>query len=762
MGVACPQITLPLPDAGDDGRPKALQIETAAIHVKNSPLIELMNSSHFSDALQALKEGWVFTSQDDPQFPHYQNDLRALPTRLQELLQQRIRTGRKRGEVSSDESSGSSATGLAPEANKSEMEAIEGWHVNTACVHVAFVDSYTHKATLRTRTFVDDFPLHLWLFLPPSSLDSSLPSSPSISPHSDKHKDPNFSIIAHIPSDICVELERLQLLFLMRLKDSFAVFKSSLMKFLDPNTFAPHLKETLEAHRVASDDAEEVTPPMTISGCIALSRVEASILLPTLSATSTPSSNVAASKPGSNMGILLTDLQTLPTEADLQALPTEPRTATEADAVRQDSDRHITRSVPMVTSDNHQPSQANISPIDGNTTLPPEASPTSSRTSLPGSSEPSIAEPPNPTLASEASITCSPSPSMSSLPSILESEEDGTFKLSHTKPPYASTSQLLVHTPGSNQPLPPRSLSAAELLLLQQKPAQKLGEVPQELLNEDDFVIVKHPAMSPHSEPPSCPPVSLDKPASLDKPVSPQPSSPAVLAVETQSSGRTSPVLPPSSSVSPTYSINSVTLSTQSTSSRRQKSPTPLRTLPRFVLHAQVQHIFVIPNIKAGEISARVSVDSIRLRELSTREYQGMKEMMKKRSAHVPPPPAGNSPSIKARLEVGDQVGRFYPSDCSQDIILMAKVEDLDVSLLLPNIAIMKDFFDDEFEIPLPLPMHLKVATTRAVLVEDLSHGTDHEQSMSVNVEQLEVHRGRELKQGVDVFLEESASEILR
>ena len=738
------QVTLPLPDAADDGRPKALQIETGAIQVKNSPLNELMNSSHFSNALEALKEGWVFASQDNPQFPHYQDDLRALPTRLQELLQQRIRTGRKRGEVSSDESSGSSTTGLAPEANRSEMVAFEGWHINTTCVHVAFVDSYTHKATLRTRTFVDDFPLHLWLFLPPSPLDSSLPSSPSISPHSGS-KDPDFSIIAHIPSDISVELERLQLLFLMRLKDSFSVFKSSLMKFLDPDTFAPHLKETLEAHRMASKDTEEATPPMTISGCIALSRVEVSILLPTLSTTSTPSSNIGTSKPGSNT--LLTDLQ---------ILSTDPRISTEPDVMKQDGvqdgAQHTSRqdTMPsMVTPDNRQSSQDTTSPMNGITTLPPKASPTPSRTSktsLPSSTEPSIAEPPNSTLGSETSITCSPSPSMSSLPSILESEEDGAIKLSHSKPPYASTSQLLTGPAGSQQPLPPRSLSAAELLPLQHKPFRTLSDTPMEHSSEDEFVMVKCPVVSPHSAPTSRPP------ASPDKPVSPPPSSPMLLA------RCTSPLGPPSTPLSPSCSVNSVTLSNRSTSSRRYKSPAPLRTLPRFVLHAQVQHIFLLPNIKAGEISARVSVDTIRLRELSTREYQGMKEMRSRRS--VPPSPAGSTPSIKARLEVGNQVGRFYPSDCSQDIILIAKVEGLDVSLLLPDIAIMKDFFDDELEVVLPLPMHLKVATTRAVLVEDLSHGVDHELSMSVGVEQLEVHRGRELKQGVDVFLEESALEI--
>lgn len=751
-------MTLPLPDAVDDGRPKALQIETAAIEAKNSPLNELMNRRHFSAALQALKEGWAFTSQDNPQFPHYQEDLRALPVRLQELLQQRIRTGRMRGESSSEEFSGSA--GLAPEANHSELVAIEGWHVSTACVHVAFVDSY---ATLHTRTFVDDFPLHLWLFLPPSSLDSSLPPSPSISSNSDELKDPKFSLIIHVPSDIRVELERLQLLFLMRLKDSFTDFKSSLMKFLDPDTFAPHLKETLEAHRLATNDMEEDTPPVTISGCIVLSRVEASILLPTMCSTN-PSSN---SNPSSS---LPTDpSSSLPT--DLRTMPTDLCTTTEVGGMTKDGVTHTTDPV-MVTPDYFRASQDTMSLKRGVITPPPKASPTPSRTSLSEANMVSVAEPPDPLLLREAGTIISPSPSgsQSSLPNILESEGESA-KINRSIAPYASTSQLSTDL-GSNQLLPARSLSAVELLPLQRRQefkrhsAATLDDAQMDHLSEEEFVLVKHPTASPFRQ---------NTTAELPwKPVSAaSPCQPTGLVMDTSSAGVNqssenssqcaSPLLlPPPSTLSPSYSVSSMTLSNKSTSSRRLKSPAPLRTLPQFVLHAQVQHIFLLPNIKAGEISVRVSADTVGLRELGTKEYQGMKEMMNKRSAHVPPPPANTVPSIRARLEVGEQVRRLYPSDCEpQDIILIAKVEGLDLSLLLPNITIMKDFFDDEFEV-LPVPLHLKVATTRAVLVEDLSHGADHVQSMAVGVEQLEVHRGRELKQGVDIFLEESVSEISR
>ena len=137
-----------------------------------------------------------------------------------------------------------SATNPEDRGLKTELNRTEGYHIHTSCVQLAFVDSYTHQATLRTTSFVDDFPIHVWVFIPPSLLDKSLAnqepalsSVPGATPtmggaHNEKVHDAMISFIAHAPQPIKAKLERLQLLFIMRLKDSFTDFKNSLMKFL--------------------------------------------------------------------------------------------------------------------------------------------------------------------------------------------------------------------------------------------------------------------------------------------------------------------------------------------------------------------------------------------------------------------------------------------------------------------------------------------------------------------------------------------------
>ena len=147
------------------GRPKALQVETSAIKAKNRTLDTLLNNEHFARAQGGLKKGWVFDSQETGQFPHYSNDLRSLPTRLQRLLNHKPRRGRRSTlkDSSNSPSTGGhgepripcgSATNPEDRGLKAEMNQTEGYHIHTSCVQLTLVDSYTHQATLRATSFM--------------------------------------------------------------------------------------------------------------------------------------------------------------------------------------------------------------------------------------------------------------------------------------------------------------------------------------------------------------------------------------------------------------------------------------------------------------------------------------------------------------------------------------------------------------------------------------------------------------------------------
>ena len=211
----------------------------------------------------------MFATHGTDEFPHFCGDLPPIAPWLRELLTYKLRDSRL-GLVAEIPSSprevGGSTSPIV--VQNSELMHTEAWHLSTDCVHVSFTKSDQHEDTLRPKDFVDDFPLHLWLFLPRKKTDGNggywaaeshtsassapppppFPSSPSSSPPASSSGKcsnlPTISFLVDIPEPIHAELERLQLLFLLRLKDSFASFKMAILKYLTipaPETVAEEM-----------------------------------------------------------------------------------------------------------------------------------------------------------------------------------------------------------------------------------------------------------------------------------------------------------------------------------------------------------------------------------------------------------------------------------------------------------------------------------------------------------------------------------------
>ena len=200
--------------------------------------------------------------------------------------------------------------------------------------------------------------------------------------------------------------------------------------------------------------------------------------------------------------------------------------------------------------------------------------------------------------------------------------------------------------------------------------------------------------------------------------------------------------------------------SRSSLSSRQLKVQSPPKTEPLYNLVVKVGGICALPNIQAKEISVRASVNDVKLEEVevaesalgnsSQRQTPRRQKIQKVESSTDVVPP-----KVKARIIIGDKVKELFPEDAGdQDIVLVGKANDLDVSLLLPNALVMKDFFDDEYEAENPVPMHLRIENTKVVLMEEACHGPDHIKTMRIAVDRTDIHRGRKLREGVDVFLE--------
>ncbi len=230
-------------------------------------------------------------------------------------------------------------------------------------------------------------------------------------------------------------------------------------------------------------------------------------------------------------------------------------------------------------------------------------------------------------------------------------------------------------------------------------------------------------------------------------------------------------LLNPLKQTAASHSSSSRRSSQSSLSSRRLKVQSPPKMEPLYNLIIKVGGICALPNIQAKEISVRASINDVNLKEVEvfadsagsgnnsqrqTPRHQKIQKIESTTAEVV-------LPKVKARIILGDKVKELFPEDASNlDIVLIGKANDLDVSLLLPNALVMKDFFDDEFEAENPVPMHLRIENTRVVLMEEACHGPDHIKTMRIAVDRTDIHRGRRLREGVDVFLERGREVIGR
>ena len=189
----------------DDGRPKALQVETSEINIVSMPIGCLSNDTSFNSTLKSIKSGWLFSNAHADNFPHEADvDGNVVPNFLEKLL-----------------STGFHNFILSPgDAPTCEEVCFTSWNLEIRCICVSFIHEMSELGvTHDTKPFVPDFPLNVWLF---ENLSNT--KAKSFVPMGGTFK-PKFHVIVDIPSMISATINHLQLLFLMRLGDSLNKFQ---------------------------------------------------------------------------------------------------------------------------------------------------------------------------------------------------------------------------------------------------------------------------------------------------------------------------------------------------------------------------------------------------------------------------------------------------------------------------------------------------------------------------------------------------------
>jgi hypothetical protein len=809
------KVTIPLPHPYTDGRPRALQLETASINIQNHSLDALLQDRDFKEALEGVDNGWVFATQGSGEFPHFQGDFPCVPPWLREMLNYKLRDSRL-GVVAEVPTSPHRRPVSPIVVQNSELMYTESWHIHTACVHLSFTKTDRHEDTLRPRDFVDDFPLHLWLFLPrekrretptvgakistpavsvgtatphggtteasetrrPNSLgvppgdrNMNPSSSPLQKPPRDADERPMMSFIAHVSSPVRAELERLQFLFLLRLKDSFNELKTSAMRFLSllnpadeqesPLVTSPltprHAQSLGNRHDTLTNNEEcvmsdqpvsnlfeeqvsrEKTGSASIAGCVIVRNLQIDILLPSIFTTE----------------------KTPPPKApeSCRATPTTPPVLSSVSPEPAPPPVLSPLTTPPRLSSPHPP----LPP--SSLTLPHTGSRSSllcqtSSTSQTSFQQQLLPQQVHARTMSETRLTSlhseqrSLSGSQTSLPVLYESggqrssgyhgdefgrhdnEEMGEFVMVHS-----------VTGERKEQVVDTRLELGLEVGL---ELGQELEEIP--------FHSSPHAATASHGE--------ADRETQFE----------TGLEEEREEGGRVrlpsgdqremiDTLTPLTETLSPRKPFplrrGSTTSSLQSTTSsvRREKPPPLLRSEPQHILRINVRGVSVLPNIQSNEIAIRASFGRVRLCEILANDSIELKKLPDESNEGM----WDGAPMIRARIEIGSQVERFNlpPSQETgkvEEVVAMLSIQGLQAGLLAKNVAVVKDFFDDEFEADTPVPIQIHLENSTFELREDLQHTADSDGTMNVKIKSIDIHRGQQIR-GTNLFRQSACEE---
>ena len=672
----------------------------------------LFDSQFFLSAWDDITTSWLLSSSS--QFPHSEGDPTAIPDLIRELIGREIKA-RKSNPASSTGPQyrnspdwerkrrrerggpGDKKTFSKMSLEQLKLSTLECWHAATDCMSVSLADDLTHRATLYTTELIKDFPLVLWLFQPSKIAKILEVTTPT--------ELPALHLLVHAPKPLYVQLEHLHFLFLMRLKDSFQIFKTRLMDFLSLDSFiSSQSEEAFQTHLNEDEDTE--TEGDSSDGRDLKERITAAFAQ--LGRTEndqededeattdgekkqadTPVLTVAAAVKRLEVRVKLPSVLETHRNRHLKATPPPPR---QPDA----------QSIPRAST---SPRQPDAQPIPRASTSPrqPDAQP------IPRAST-------SPSIHSE-----SPSPIPSSLPNS-----------SSLSTPALSASVSLPQLGGDRQPIHLKHGGHSATAL------RSLSHVSSQDELSEEFLLVNVPSPTPSSSSSGTYSISegialknIERHPEQDSVSLPEEGLDATLiAQEEPDTLSPLPPSPPAIEVTPARpsSITSSSIAPPS------PSPTPPEVLP--ILIASVGGAKVLVSLSAAGIQVRAAVDCVAINELTEEQLTENKDF----SAELKPQ---ECPVIKARFELGKKVYLYFPDeDWEPDSVVFLKVAGIRSTLSIKTAMALKDFFDDEVEAASPMPIQLRILETNFLLRDTLFSDLSCPRNLTVNVPDLFLNRG--------------------
>ncbi len=650
-------------------------LETSAITLDNRGIASLLDSRSFSLALQGVREGWIFSTQETNQFPHINGDSMTLPDWLEDLV------GTPAG--------GPTHGGVQRHSRGSA--ALEGWCLHISSVQMKFQESGT-ETDIESCCVVKKFPIHAWVFPPhshPAPTPSTQPQPTTTQP---------VVFIAHTPKPVWAELEQLQLLILMRLKDSLLLYRDSFLRALSRELSAGQPDE-----RSLNSSREQVPGGHHSEGA----RISNSC--------STQSRNTTM--PADGVG--------RPSQDSVSHNSPIPEAhATNATHIAKVIGCMVIRSVGL---DLLVPS-ADTSPSDTSSTLedytPDEQQP------IEGNLSRLLKDNTN---ASELSWSeCHHDLSDSTPTSYYDNEDSVLFASLGASLPFTNT----VSTPTVFQQLNAEHLYAHE-------GNRAFSEPDIHGLEKEAWLSLSSSrtlAFIPEDNRTSTPNAKFAA-GRTD-------SSPDTTA---QSDLGTSPSPRPLSTV---FRNDTQTNNThQSSYSPTNKLTTPHSTRHR-VLQIRADQFCALSSIQGSDISVKVSIDTAHVDDVDPNDLSSSQGQ---NSVRPSPQEEGRvvqrQPVISGRLEVGEQTRRFLTSLPDIDGVLMVKTDGLQASLLLPTMKALTESLKDKFEggNEVQLPTQLLIENTKILVKEATQLTTEAPNSLSIQIRSAQVSRGREVE-AMDLF----------